>query len=59
MQVERLEKEIDRKKRDNLNLFFLPRGQLPNYPNLISLLFTAISKCKNSIFHIRATEHWF
>lgn len=47
------------KKRDNLNLLFLPRGQLPNYLNLISLLFTAISKCKNSVFHIRTTEHWF
>ena len=48
------------KEKDNLNLFFsLPRGQLPNYLNLISLLCTAISKCKSSIFHIRATVHWF
>lgn len=52
-------KKIVGKKRDNLNLLFLPRGQLPNYLNLISLLFTAISKCKNSVFHIRTTEHWF
>lgn len=59
MQAERLEKKLTERKKIIWICFFLPRGQLPNYVNLISLLFTAIGKCKNSIFHIRATVHRF
>lgn len=56
MQEESSEKFVTAIKKDNLNLLFLQRGQLPNYLNVISMLLTAISKCKISIFHIRATE---